>query len=271
MTTTTNYPESPEGSSPANCPHCGAELIQGLNKLLFPDSQKWECGSWLHAESGAGRKTDLCRERAARQKAEAEVEAAYQWMREVLTDWKIAFDNHSAGLKQGITQALFDKNEARQKAEAERDALKKMLDREEREHSVTVKQRDDAETAAARLAEVILGVDELNGDKHVWWARAVDRYNEIEQQLTASLAEAEKQLSDTRRKLEEAIRFVWGAVHNAKPECGAEMARWVCVRNALGVGSTTATALCREHGVDPDEVLKSRCTYTEEAEKGGAS
>lgn len=48
------------------CPHRGADLIDGL-------TNQWLCGSWLHVESGAGRNTDFCRERAARQKAEAEV------------------------------------------------------------------------------------------------------------------------------------------------------------------------------------------------------
>lgn len=33
--------------------------------------------------------------------------------------------------------------------------------------------------------------------------------------------------------------------------------RWALVRDAFGVGSGVATALCREFGFDPDEVLKS--------------
>lgn len=34
-------------------------------------------------------------------------------------------------------------------------------------------------------------------------------------------------------------------------------ARWVLVRDAFGVGSGVANALCRKYGFDPDENLKS--------------
>lgn len=33
--------------------------------------------------------------------------------------------------------------------------------------------------------------------------------------------------------------------------------RWALVRDAFGVGSGVATALCRRYGFDPDECLKS--------------
>lgn len=33
--------------------------------------------------------------------------------------------------------------------------------------------------------------------------------------------------------------------------------RWVLVRDAFAVGSGVATALCREFGFDPEEVLRS--------------
>lgn len=33
--------------------------------------------------------------------------------------------------------------------------------------------------------------------------------------------------------------------------------RWALVRDAFGVGSGVATALCREFGFDPDESLRS--------------
>lgn len=33
--------------------------------------------------------------------------------------------------------------------------------------------------------------------------------------------------------------------------------RWALVRDAFGVGSGVATALCRRYGFDPDEQLKS--------------
>lgn len=35
------------------------------------------------------------------------------------------------------------------------------------------------------------------------------------------------------------------------------VARWVMVRDAFGVGSGVANALCRRYGFDPDEALKS--------------
>lgn len=35
------------------------------------------------------------------------------------------------------------------------------------------------------------------------------------------------------------------------------VARWVLVRDAFGVGSGVANALCRRYGFDPDEALKS--------------
>ena len=34
-------------------------------------------------------------------------------------------------------------------------------------------------------------------------------------------------------------------------------ARWVLVKEAFGVGSGVATALCRRYGFDPDENLRS--------------
>jgi hypothetical protein len=35
----------------------------------------------------------------------------------------------------------------------------------------------------------------------------------------------------------------------------AQPQRWIAVRDAFGVGSTVAHALCREFGYDPDEEL----------------
>lgn len=37
---------------------------------------------------------------------------------------------------------------------------------------------------------------------------------------------------------------------------GFRHARWVAVRDAFCVGSTTATELCRRFGLDPDEVVR---------------
>lgn len=49
-------------------------------------------------------------------------------------------------------------------------------------------------------------------------------------------------------------RFVWGAVHNShRGVMRGPLVRWSVVSDRLGVGCTTATTLCREHGVDPHE------------------
>lgn len=62
------------------------------------------------------------------------------------------------------------------------------------------------------------------------------------------------------------------AITNARPPRGAcQVQRWVCVKNVFGVGSTTATILCREAGLDPDEELSSPpcegCPLDEEDEE----
>lgn len=50
-------------------------------------------------------------------------------------------------------------------------------------------------------------------------------------------------------------KLLWGALHNAKPrECG-EAPRWVAVRDTFAVGSTSAHDLCRENGLDPEELV----------------
>lgn len=46
------------------------------------------------------------------------------------------------------------------------------------------------------------------------------------------------------------------AIRLAKPRRGSSP-RWVLVRDLFGVGSTTATQLCREHGFDPSETAGS--------------
>jgi hypothetical protein len=48
------------------CPHCGAARLTGIIAKAA-----WECGN---ATTFEGRRSELCREREARQKAEAEVE-----------------------------------------------------------------------------------------------------------------------------------------------------------------------------------------------------
>ena len=47
-------------------------------------------------------------------------------------------------------------------------------------------------------------------------------------------------------------RVAWGVVHNVK---GPGL-RWAAVAKATGLGSTSASALCVAHGLDPNEGLK---------------
>lgn len=59
---------------------------------------------------------------------------------------------------------------------------------------------------------------------------------------------------DERELIERVVRNVKGpSKHHSK----YGTARWVLVRDAFGVGSGVATALCREFGFDPDENLRS--------------
>jgi len=46
------------------------------------------------------------------------------------------------------------------------------------------------------------------------------------------------------------------AIKNAHPDkCDKNIPRCVCVRNVFAVGSTTGSLLCKEVGLDPDELL----------------
>lgn len=92
--------------------------------------------------------------------------------------------------EQFVHSDLCIERSARQKAEEELRKVqgdlaetRKQLEREESEHTLTIKQRDDAERAADRIAELILGVDSLGGDKYVWWANAAERFVELECEL----------------------------------------------------------------------------------------
>lgn len=47
------------------------------------------------------------------------------------------------------------------------------------------------------------------------------------------------------------------ALHNMEPIRGRRhLPRWAVVAYRFGVGSTVASALCREFGLDPDEEIK---------------
>ena len=48
--------------------------------------------------------------------------------------------------------------------------------------------------------------------------------------------------------LRRAVRFM-------RPQRPGIDPRWVTVRNSFGLGSTSARALCREYGLDPEEIV----------------
>ena len=58
--------------------------------------------------------------------------------------------------------------------------------------------------------------------------------------------------------------------YSCAPVGAEKIPRWVCVRDIFNVGSTTATRLCVETGVDPEELLSSprceNCPFDEFAE-----
>ena len=73
---------------------------------------------------------------------------------------------------------------------------------------------------------------------------------EAEFDLTAAWqARAEK----AEAEVERLRRLVCGGVHNAGAYGRSKRPRWAFVRRVFAVGSTTAWALCVEHGLDPDE------------------
>ena len=47
------------------------------------------------------------------------------------------------------------------------------------------------------------------------------------------------------------INMICNAIRNARPHRTTEAARWVAVRDVFGVGSTTATEMCRHFGFAP--------------------
>lgn len=53
----------------------------------------------------------------------------------------------------------------------------------------------------------------------------------------------------------ELIKRVMTNMHRA-PKGHQQMPRWALVRDTFGVGSTVACALCHQHGLNPDDVLR---------------
>lgn len=64
-------------------------------------------------------------------------------------------------------------------------------------------------------------------------------------QSTARIAALESELAQLRR----------GIVANAGLLSNLHLPRWAHVRNAVGVGSTSARSMCRDAGFDPEELV----------------
>lgn len=78
------------------------------------------------------------------------------------------------------------------------------------------------------------------------------RIKQLQEQLTA----CDPALAELHAQREALRKLVWGAVHNAgRMLTSQRVPRWVAVRDALAVGSTSANHLCREHKLDPDELV----------------
>ena len=60
-------------------------------------------------------------------------------------------------------------------------------------------------------------------------------------------------LAENARLRAESKRIGWGVVANAGRLSSKYAPRWAYVCEAVGIGSTSAKDLCREHGFDPDE------------------
>lgn len=172
MSTPTNYPESPEGSAPDKCPHCGADTWPGHVRV-------YRCGVPVAAPLI---QTDLCKERAARQKAEAEL-----------------------------------------------NAINRRLSGDDSEDCVLcAKIRMDGTSQQCPMCHLCTVESDL----------------ELARDVRA----------ETKKELERLKRIAWGAVHNARRDRqGRRCERWIAVRDAIGVGSSTARNLCREFGLDPHE------------------
>lgn len=79
--------------------------------------------------------------------------------------------------------------------------------------------------------------------------RAIDNLSEEKQALVRDYGQAAADRAALRK-------LVWGAVHNAgRLLTSGRVPRWSAVADALGVGSTMAHELCRQHDLDPDELV----------------
>jgi len=75
-------------------------------------------------------------------------------------------------------------------------------------------------------------------------------------QLGDLLSACEKALGVAHSKVSILDKIVWGLVHNAgRCITSGRVERWSAVMEAVGCGSTQAHELCRQHGLDPDELV----------------
>jgi hypothetical protein len=85
------------------------------------------------------------------------------------------------------------------------------------------------------------------------------RAKQMEDRLAAcgaTLAQRDEQLLARSTDVEVLRKIVWGAVHNAgRRLTDGRVPRWSAVAEALGVESAVAHQLCRDHQLDPDELV----------------
>lgn len=217
--------------STTNCPHCGARQAASDPRS---DAVTFKCNSCI---SGDFYQSDLCRERAARQKAEAEsaefrktiemVEREVALVYAHVTGGRFSKCNTDAQHVIGAADeiSINELNEANRHGRMGWDEVKNLSEK--------------LQKAGAELAEAKANTDS--------WRVQSDRFE-------SQLPETSNQLTETRKELEKLKRIAWGAVHNARRDRRGRLCeRWVAVRDAIGVGSSTARDLCREFGLDPNE------------------
>lgn len=114
------------------------------------------------------------------------------------------------------------------------------------------------------VAPCVAVVEPLQGR----WLVTIDTIEELdaEKVIPAVQAEAERMRATLRKalmaqlaalgalegELKELRRVAWGVVHNAGRLPGLKP-RWAHVADVTGLGSTSASKLCRDHDADPDE------------------
>jgi len=88
-----------------------------------------------------------------------------------------------------------------------------------------------------------------------------DQHDGSRELLDLSNSEAREATAPVRENLLHELtaeQLVERAVVNARPHPHSQPFRWVGVKETFALGSTYAQELCVKHGLDPDEVMKSR-------------